>query len=122
MPRSFIAVLVGGVVFCLVWLGGGSAASVAAQPSIRPASIDPLRVRGVHFETHERVRVIAVVGAERRSRTTNANDAGGFIVDLGRTYQSDRCNSSLFVRAVGSSGSRATFKLPLLECRPGLEP
>jgi hypothetical protein len=62
MPWPFTAVLVGGVVFWLVWLGGGSAAS-------------PRR----SLETHERVRVIAFVGAERRSRTTNANEAGVFI-------------------------------------------
>jgi len=92
-----------------------AAASVGAAPggsSVRLASLhtldmQPLVVRGVGFESNERVRLLLSMGSGQRWRTTEAGPGGRFTTGFGLSIA--RCGR-FSVQAIGSGGSRAWLK------------
>lgn len=89
---------------------GGSPAK-AAKPSLSIVDSTPLKVRGEHFRSGERVRV----STDRKAIRTTANGNGYFVVTI---PGASRCSSSR-VLARGSAGSYVVVKLlPSPECLP----
>lgn len=92
----------------------------SARPVVRVADWSPLKVRGVSFKRSERVRLTVRVDGRRLVRRVRATRAGAFTAVFAGATVVDRCGFS--VVAVGSGGSRASFKLPLTACPPPLSP
>jgi hypothetical protein len=87
----------------------------APAPSLRIAVANPLVVTGRNFRPHERLRVIATVAGEKRTRTLTAGRTGRLRVEL---YQlgASRCDSIRIV-AVRRSGRLVVVKrLPAPAC------
>jgi hypothetical protein len=101
----------------VIGVAAGSAGAARKPATLRITSHDPLVVRGAHFRASERVRVTANVGLTVQRRVV-AGARGGFTVTFDQVPV-DRCTGG-FVRAVGSSGTRAAVKLPQLLCPPPL--
>jgi len=95
-----------------------SALAAAPVPALRLASTQPLTVRGVHFKSHERVRVTEHVGTGKWSRTVRASGIGMFTVSFAVATAVDPCLESVRVTAVGGRGSDAMLKLPQRACPP----
>jgi hypothetical protein len=94
----------------------GAAAGPAAKPSVRFAGLIPARVQGLHFGAGEKVWVTLRAGTSTARRMTHASSLGVISVDFGRIADQDRCSGSVSLLAVGASGDRAVYKLPLLAC------
>ncbi len=103
----------------LVSAAATTAASTQPKPRLTLVATAPLTVIGTNFRSRERVRVIAIVGAERETRRTRASSSGTFRVAFSEAVRLDRC-LGIFVSAVGSGGSRAALKLPQPACPPPL--
>ncbi len=99
-----------------VAFGGGEAGKRSA--SLRLAGGTPVKLRGAGFVSGEKVRVRVVSGARSKTRTAYANSAGRFVATFS-TIPFDRCNG-FAAEAVGSRGSAAWLKLPMLLCPPTL--
>lgn len=84
------------------------ALGVLHGPSLSLTDSDVPAVRGTGFKPNEHVRLQIVAGSRRAARTTTASGAGRFTMSLGTMAPSDCTGFS--VTAVGSAGSRATFK------------
>jgi hypothetical protein len=97
----------------------GSSERAGRSPSIRLVSQQPLVVRGRHFRSSERVRVV-VLASSRRVRRVTATGTGTFTATF-RKVRFVRC-TGLDVRAIGSKGSIAVLKLPQPACAPVREP
>ena len=94
---------------------GASVATSADEPALRVRDLAPLRVRGLGFKPRERIRLTISVDGEKRRRGVRATSAGRFAVTF-RTVFIDRCNATLYLKAVGAGGSRDSLKLPMLQC------
>jgi hypothetical protein len=92
---------------------------VSLSPALRLLSLHPVQVRGVHFRPSERVTV-ALVTTVTRVRHARAIGAGSFVVGFGDVPIS-HC-SGFTIRAVGSQGSVAVYKLPRPACLPVRSP
>lgn len=103
------------VLVVLLAVPAGSAAT--ARLTVVQAS--PLTVRGVGFAPHERVRVTATVAATA-TRLSTASRAGAFVVRFTGVVIPSCTGFS--VRAFGASGTRATLRVPQLECPQPLTP
>jgi hypothetical protein len=104
------------VVAALSALGGvtgGGAATTHAR--LRLLDVSPVSFRGTGFQPRERVRVVVYV-RERAVKRVAAGPRGGFVVRFD-DLRADPCAAFSAV-AVGTKGSRATFKRPLPECAP----
>ena len=101
----------------------GAASSTATRPALRLVDLAPLTVSGVGFAAGERLKVTAVVGTVAHVRFVRSSRAGSFLASFPRVTI-ERCGGTLEVKAVGSTGSRATLqpKLPQLLCPPPLSP
>ena len=96
------------------------AAVAAASRQARVAVTDrsPLTVRGTGFKAFE--RVLVTISADTRvtaRRTATAN--GAFVVRVQVAPGGKLGCEALVVRATGSLGTRATTKVPGIECPPG---
>jgi hypothetical protein len=88
--------------------------------SLRLTDTTPLTVAGARFLARESVVVRATLDGERLTRRTRASRAGTFTVSFSGVAV-DRCNSDLFVRAIGTRGSEAVAKVgPQPQCAPRL--
>lgn len=85
---------------------------------LRVTDTAPVTVAGAEFLAGEPVLVRATSNGEQSARRVTATPAGRFTVTFtGVTV--DRCNSDLFVRAIGAGGSEAVAKIgPQLQCAP----
>ena len=98
----------------LVWATASlAAASPTTRPTLRLVDAGPVVFRGAGFKTHERVRVAVYAGARAAKRTT-ASPNGGFTVRF-PGLDPNAC-AGFSATAVGSEGSRASFKRPPGEC------
>lgn len=96
----------------------GPAVAAAPAPALRLVTDQPLSVRGVHFKSHERVRVTQHVEAVTRSKVVRATAKGTFKVTFAVPVAIDPCLESVRVTAVGGRGSEAVLKLPQRACPP----
>lgn len=117
--RRLIAVSIGLV---LALAGTAAAAKQPTGDTKRTAALrlvkgKPITVRGMRFQTGERVRLRASSGSRTGTEVARAGAAGGFVETFDMPY--DRCNG-LLVTATGSEGNRAKLKLPGTYCPPRL--
>ena len=92
------------------------AAASGPAPALRLMALQPLRVKGIHFRSRERVRV-TYLGAIRRTRVVRARADGSFRVGFADAA-ADPC-SSFSILAAGSTGDRARLRhRPLPACAP----
>jgi hypothetical protein len=111
--RKLTLVVTAGLLITAASVAASSAAQpdrTSAQPALRLVDRTPFTVQGRHFRGLERVKVTlyketAAVGARR----VRASRAGGFTAALPEA-RVDRCDA-IFIRAVGTGGSRAQLKL-----------
>ena len=87
--------------------------AAATEPRLRLLDTDPVAFRGVGFKAHERVRVVVYAG-ERAAKRTTAGLHGGFVVRF--TGLDPNACAGFAASAVGSEGSRATFKRAPGQC------
>jgi hypothetical protein len=83
----------------------GGAATI--QPRLRLLDADPVAFRGTGFKAHERVRVVVYAGTRAAKRVT-AGARGRFVVRFAGV-DPNAC-AGFGASAVGSEGSRASFK------------
>jgi hypothetical protein len=115
------------IVLCLAALAGlfgGAAISVgwahqgSPRPAIRFFELKPATVRGVNFKPSERVTIVGDYNGLERTKRTEADRRGIFIIRLGGTVKLTGCHAGVEIRARGSRGSAATLKIPPRECAP----
>jgi hypothetical protein len=96
---------------------GLSAAHASVETTTRVRMLDtaPVTLRGVGFAVSERVRITVSLGELSAARTVRAGLAGGFTTTFA-SMRYGRCGPPLSVKAVGSRGSRVSWKLVPLEC------
>jgi hypothetical protein len=87
--------------------GGASAVSATSHPTLRLMDSSSVMLRGVGFKRHERVRV-TVSTKVRAAKSVDATSAGSFVVTFAG-LDVNAC-AGFVATAVGSDGSRATFK------------
>ena len=98
-------------------LAAGAAAASATAPALRLTGLAPLTVRGTSFRPDETVRV-RVVARTRATVSARADAGGAFVAVFPRSIVIGHC-SGLFISAVGSAGSTAMLKRPMLPaCMP----
>jgi len=112
MKTTLIALACSAIVFV------GSASASSSAPALRMVTTQPLTVRGVHFKSHERVRVTQHLDATTRSKVVRATATGTFRVTFAVPMAIDPCLESVRVTAVGARGSEAVLKLPQRACPP----
>jgi len=112
MKTSLIALACSAIAFV------GSASASSSAPALRMVSTQPLTVRGVHFKSHERVRVTQHLDATTRSKVVRATATGTFRVTFAVPMAIDPCLESVRVTAIGARGSEAVLKLPQRACPP----
>jgi hypothetical protein len=95
-------------------LSAQTAAAVQQQTRVAIVSESPLVVRGTGFKPTERVRVTVTHGKTIFTRVTYAR-ATGVVVARWAVPLPTTC-ASTFVLAVGSKGSRATYKIVVNDC------
>ena len=106
------AVAIGAAILTLAAFGAGW----APKSSLRIQRMAPLEVSGVHFRSHEHVRVTAVIGETKKVNRLRASGSGAFRTTF--PIGAGRC-SSVRIVAITGSGSRATLKrLPAPACMP----
>ena len=87
----------------------------ASRPSLVVTKFAPVTVAGAGFAPGERVVVTVVAGTKKHVRPVRAGTAGRFSArfEFGAALG---CGPTLRVSALGSSGSKATAKLPQVRC------
>jgi hypothetical protein len=89
--------------------------------TLRVANTQPVTVAGSEFLAGEDVTVQATLDGEASVRRVRATRGGEFTLAFSGLTIVDRCNSDLYVRAIGSRGSEATAKIgPQPQCPPRL--
>jgi hypothetical protein len=102
-------------------LAGAADGSSERAAALRLASTKPLTVTGARFLARESVSVRATVDGTRYLRRVRATRTGTLTATFAGLTIVDRCNSDVFVRAIGARGSQATLKVgPLPQCPPRL--
>jgi hypothetical protein len=94
------------------------AAGSGPAPALRLVTTQPLTVRGVHFKSHERVRVTRHFDTSKLSKLVRATATGAFKVRFAAPMAIDPCLESVSFTAVGARGSEAALKLPQRACPP----
>jgi hypothetical protein len=87
--------------------GVGSTTFAATHPSLRLMDTSSVALRGVGFKRHERVRV-TVSSKARAAKSVDASTTGSFVVEFAG-IDLNTC-VGFVATAIGSDGSRATFK------------
>jgi hypothetical protein len=77
-----------------------------------PMSTAPLKVKGTHFASRERVRVRVGLGERTLSRSVRAGRSGSFVINFPGV---EACNGVTGV-ATGSRGSHASFQFSSFAC------
>jgi hypothetical protein len=114
MPKTRLLTL--GAVVLTVLAPSAANALLSARPTLSLKSKHPIVVAGAHFYPREWVRVTAASHTAR----VRATAKGSFVVSFpGLTL--GRC-SGLFVRAAGTHGTVALWKLPQPACMPAQSP
>jgi hypothetical protein len=90
-------------------------ADVSGVERVRLVDPTPVTLRGVNFQPLERVTISLSLGATDARRVTRAGPAGQFVTVF-PNLRYDRCHGTLGVKAVGSLGSRAAWKIVPLDC------
>jgi hypothetical protein len=109
---GIVAVGLGGV----AWASGSG--GTAGKPLLIVVEASPLTVRGLNFDKAERVSVTAHGAADRTAtRSLAVSTTGGFIVRFPGVTVDDCLGFS--VLAIGSDGSRASFRRRPGLCAPG---
>ena len=103
---------------CSALAFAGPAAGSQSTAALRLVTTQPLTVRGVHFKSHERVRVTQHLDASTRWKVVRATATGTFKVTFAVPTAIDPCLESVRVTAVGGRGSAAVLKLPQRACPP----
>jgi uncharacterized membrane protein YedE/YeeE len=114
-----LALLVAAVALATVAAGSPAPTRVSLSPALRLLSLHPVHVRGIHFRPGERV-TITLSTTVQRVRHARATAAGSFVVGFGGVPIS-HC-SGFAIRAVGSQGSVAVYKLQRPACLPVRSP
>jgi hypothetical protein len=94
----------------------GSAGAATAPATLRFVKLIPVQVRGTHFVSRERVKVIVVAGKGKWTRTATASAGGSFTLGFGTIAAGYRCSGAVSMRATGAFGDRAVYTLPPLLC------
>ena len=84
-----------------------------SRPSLLPASLQPLKLKGARFASRERVRVTVETSRESATRRVRASASGSFVVSFSGVNACD----GLSVRATGERGSHASLQLASTLCR-----
>lgn len=100
----------------LVALVGATGGAAATGPSLRPVGFAPLTVAGQGFASGESVTVTAYGGSRRVIRVI-ASAEGTFRARFSSSQP--RCTAWV-ARAAGSSGSRASYRIPPAACAPAI--
>lgn len=88
------------------------------RPALKLLDTSPVVVRGLHFQSGERIRLTASIEGVKNARVVRASAAGAFTVGFGKGSRVDRCGGAFVVVAIGARGSKALLKLPSRECAP----
>jgi hypothetical protein len=97
----------------LVMIGIALVGSGTAKPALRPVDFDPLTLRATGFRANERVKLLLSAPTAHSSRVVRAGPNGGFRVVY--RVAVGRCDF-VVVQALGSRGSRATFRRDAPDC------
>jgi hypothetical protein len=102
-----------------VGAAAGAPASSEQTATIRLTNTSPLTLRGTAFKARERVTLTVQLQSAkvRRVRKLTTGPLGGFTARFSTLIGVDRCE--VIATAVGARGSRAMFKAPLAQCKPG---
>jgi hypothetical protein len=113
-----IGVAISAVALAAALVAGASGTTLrSATATLRLVRTQPLTVRGLGFQAHERVRVTLTVHNDTSVRRAIAGPAGGFRVSFDDVPVT-RCDA-INVVAVGNRGSKAVLKRPPLPlCLP----
>jgi hypothetical protein len=90
---------------------GATASAERQQPRLMLAATAPVTVTGRGFRGRERVRLVATLDEQRRSRVVRASTLGTFTAQFDTLYKHP-CSAEGTVRATGSLGSLAGTKIP----------
>ena len=97
---------------------GATGSAARKQPQLRVVDLAPVTVKGRGFRARERVRVVAALEEQRRTRTVRASTLGTFTATF-ETLSAHRCSAGGTVEAIGALGSRGDAKIPRQpECPP----
>jgi hypothetical protein len=96
-----------------------AAQSQATDPSLRLVAESPVTLRGAGFRVSERVTLLVVAGT-KTTRHLTAGRRGGFVVRL-PGVSANACEGFSAV-AIGSRGSRASYKRVSGQCPPPAPP
>jgi len=83
-----------------------------SRPTLLPASLQPLKLKGARFAPRERVRVTVESLRGSATRQVRASANGSFVVSFSGVNPCD----GLSVRAAGERGSRASLQLASALC------
>lgn len=101
-------------------LASAAPAQTQRTPRVWLVTAAPVTVGGAQFLARERVKVTAQLGTTKLVKTVTATSTGRFSARW-TARVSDACYST-FIRATGSRGSTAVWKLVAADCAPPLEP
>jgi hypothetical protein len=104
----------------LVLASSGLASTGLPSPAVGSArlsltALHPLTVRGSAFQPGERVQLVLLAQGRRFVISRTANSLGSFTGRFARDVFADRC-AGYSVEGVGSLGSKAVYRSPLLFC------
>jgi hypothetical protein len=105
----------GGVLVALAVLAAAAGAGLAAAkstPLLRLTSRSPVTVAGTHFAPRERVKV----RLGPLLKVVRVSPAGSFVARFG--VNSDPCNDTLLITAVGAAGESVRLKTFARMCPP----
>jgi hypothetical protein len=92
-----------------------AAADGSGVEKVRLVDPTPVTLRGLNFRPLERVTISLSLGATDARRVIRAGEAGQFLTVFPK-LRYDRCHGALAVKAVGSYGSRVSWKVAPLDC------
>ncbi len=113
MTKTFIAVVLLAVAVATAASAGASSGSPSQKPLLRLVDTQPLTLRGVNFESRETIS-LSLRAETRVLRRTTATTAGSFEAKF-PGIDANRCEG-FAVTAVGSDGSKATYKRAQGQC------
>jgi hypothetical protein len=103
MPKGLVLLLAATLTF---GIASPAATRTASKPALKVIQRTPLKIRGIHFNLRERVRITAASNAKSAVRNVRTTARGRFTVDLGNW-----CDA-VTVKAVGARGDRAKLVVP----------
>jgi hypothetical protein len=112
MKRGFLIIVVV-LAASLLGLGVADAVPATTHATLRLMDAAPVAFRGTGFKTRERVRVV-VTAKTRVAKSVTASTGGVFVVHFAGMDESSCVGFT--ATAVGSDGSRASFKRAPGQC------